>query len=603
MAIPASAKSNKQKYSHSGSRPDITTEETPQSTRTGAQLMCEALEHEGVEIMFGYPGGAIMPFYDSLTSYSLKHILVRHEQAAAHAADGYARVTGKPGVCIATSGPGATNLVTGLATAFMDSVPVVAITGQVASHLIGTDAFQETDILGITHPVTKHSFQIRSARDIPAIIHEAFRIAQHGRPGPVLIDVPKDVQLEKVEGPIVFAPASAKPFRPTLTGNLAESAQVASTMITQAQHPVILAGHGVIVSGAYEELRIFAEMTQIPVVTTLLGISAFPESHPLSIGMPGMHGKAEVNRAIHGSDLLIAVGMRFDDRVAGNVAKFAPNAQIIHIDIDPAEMGKVIAPTVPIVADARVALQAINAQISSIGQQPEHRSAWRQQIAQWQQDYEATYPVITATSPSSYPEPFDILSSIRRATPTASTIVSDVGQHQMWVARFFGYDRPNSHLSSGGLGTMGFAIPAAMGASMGRAGEIVWAIAGDGSVQMNIQELATLRDFNMPVKVAIFNNGYLGMVRQWQQFFHQKNYSEVRISSPDYVMLATAYGIPAFRATRADEIDDVIAKALAVEGPAVIEFVIEQENNVFPMVAPGKSIADMLHQDPPRGGN
>ncbi|HLW02377.1 MAG TPA: biosynthetic-type acetolactate synthase large subunit [Ktedonobacterales bacterium] len=567
--------------------------------KTGSQILCEALEQEGVEIMFGYPGGAIMPFYDALTSSSLRHILVRHEQAAAHAADGYARATGKVGVCVATSGPGATNLVTGLATAYMDSVPIVAITGQVARRFIGTDAFQETDVIGITQPITKHSILVQSVDELAYAVHEAFAIARSGRPGPVLIDVPKDVQQATTSAPAPHSPAP--PWRPTLTANLDESARRAAAIIDQAERPLILAGHGIILSNAYAELRAFAERTGIPVTTTLLGVSAIPESHPLAIGLPGMHGRAEINHAIHHADVLIAVGMRFDDRVTGNVSHFAPHARIIHIDIDPSEMGKVLKPTVPIVADARIALEALAAQV-----QPATHDDWIAKIQEWQREAEAHGEISAiATEPDAgdMPRPQQILAAIRKATEGKALMISDVGQHQMWMARFYGYEHPNTHLTSGGLGTMGYALPAAMGVAFGRPEQPIWVVAGDGGIQMNIQELATIAEFNIPIKVAIFNNGYLGMVRQWQQFFHQRNYSEVRITGPDYVKLAAAYGLTGIQVTRASDVTGAIEQAMATDGFVIIDFVMEQEANVFPMVPPGKGNVDMIHKAPATGGN
>jgi acetolactate synthase-1/2/3 large subunit len=576
--------------------------------KTGARILCEALEQEGVEVLFGYPGGAIMPFYDALTASSLRHVLVRHEQAAAHAADGYARATGRVGVCVATSGPGATNLVTGLATAYMDSVPLVAITGQVARRFIGTDAFQETDVIGITQPITKHSILVRSVEELAYAVHEAFAIARSGRPGPVLIDVPKDVQQASTAAPAAHDPAA--PWRPTLSANLNESAARAAAIIDAAERPLMLAGHGIILSGAYDALRAFAERTGIPVITTLLGISALPESHPLALGMPGMHGRAEVNHAIHAADVLVAVGMRFDDRVTGKVSHFAPHARIIHIDIDPSELGKVLMPDVPIVADARVALEALLERVA-----PAQHDAWMTTIQTWRREAEEngqTLPAAGGTAASELaeasadahacPQPQEILAAIRRATEGRALMVTDVGQHQMWAARFYGYDQPNSHLTSGGLGTMGFALPAAMGAALGRPEQPIWVVAGDGGIQMNIQELATIVDLRLPIKVAIFNNGYLGMVRQWQQFFHQRNYSETRITSPDYVKLADAYGIAGFQVTCASEVAGTIEQAMAIDGPVVIDFVMEQEANVFPMVPPGQGNTHMIHQAPPATG-
>jgi acetolactate synthase I/II/III large subunit len=595
-----------------GTRHGAATPETPSAPsqtativqKTGATILCDALEQEGVEVLFGYPGGAIMPFYDALTASSLHHVLVRHEQAAAHAADGYARATGRVGVCVATSGPGATNLVTGLATAFMDSVPIVALTGQVARRFIGTDAFQETDVLGIAQPITKHCFLVQSIDELADTIHEAFAIARSGRPGPVLVDVPKDVQQATIAAPARHCPRPAS--RPTLTADLPAAIGRAARLIDAAERPLILAGHGVILSGAFQVLRVLAERTGIPVITTLLGISALPESHPLALGMPGMHGPAEINRAIHAADVLIAVGMRFDDRVTGNVSHFAPHARIVHIDIDPAEMGKVLVPEVPIVADARLVLEALATQVT-----PNQHEAWMATIHAWRAEAErrthedAREPAqkVAGAAPDALPQPRDILAAIRRATDGRALMVTDVGQHQMWAARFYGFEHPNSHLTSGGLGTMGYALPAAMGAALGRPADPIWVVAGDGGIQMNIQELATLADLNLPIKVAIFNNGYLGMVRQWQEFFHQRNYSETRITGPDYVKLADAYHLTGLQVTRAGDVDAAVERAMATPGPVLIDFVIEAEANVFPMVAPGKSNVEMIERAPSAGGH
>ncbi|OLC59883.1 MAG: acetolactate synthase, large subunit, biosynthetic type [Ktedonobacter sp. 13_1_40CM_4_52_4] len=558
---------------------------------SGSQILCEALVREGVELLFGYPGGAIMPFYDALTSYpTLRHILVRHEQAAAHAADGYARATGKVGVCVATSGPGATNLVTGLATAFMDSTPIIAVTGQVARHFIGRDAFQETDIIGVTQPITKHNFLVRNIEDLADIVHEAFKLALGGRPGPVLIDIPKDIQIVKA----LYRPSatvkSLKYYRATRTPELSTAAIAqAAKLISEAQRPVIMAGHGVILSKAYDELRAFAEKVDIPVITTLLGISAFSETHPLSIGMPGMHGPAHVNKAIGMTDVLIGVGLRFDDRVTGKVSEFAPHARIIHIDIDPAEMHKVKVATVPIVADAKTALAALTTAVSPADHRP-----WIDEIRSWEtQNAELANTVIRDQQ---YPDPPSILEAIRAETNGEAIIVTDVGQHQMWTARHYTWTRPNSHITSGGLGTMGFALPAAMGAKMGIPDAHVWAVAGDGGIQMNIQELATLQQQGVAVKVAIMNNGYLGMVRQWQQFFHSRNYSETPITGPDYVKLADAYGLTGMRITRREDVSAAVHKAMETEGTVIIDFVIESESNVYPMVAPGSGITNMIEE-------
>ncbi len=558
---------------------------------TGSAILCEALVREGVELLYGYPGGAIMPFYDALTSYSaLHHVLVRHEQAAAHAADGYARATGKVGVCVATSGPGATNLVTGLATAFMDSTPIVAITGQVANQFIGRDAFQETDVIGVTQPITKHNFLIRSTDEIADVVAEAFRVAQSGRPGPVLIDIPKDVLQKKAQ----YRPSATRtaqeqmrteqPTRPS--EHLIEHA---AQLIAQAKRPLIMAGHGIILGHAYDELQAFAEKTSIPVITTLLGLSAFSDTHPQHIGMPGMHGPAHVNRAIGDADLLIGVGLRFDDRVTGKVAEFAPNARIIHIDIDPSEMHKVKVATVPIVADAKVALAALTDAVA-----PSNNKTWLNEIRSWQA--ETLERQQHTPHDEERPDPASVLNAIRAATGGNAIVVSDVGQNQMWTARFYEWTRRNSHITSGGLGTMGFALPAAMGVKMGIPDAPVWAIAGDGGIQMNIQELATLQQEGVAVKVAILNNGYLGMVRQWQQFFHERNYSETPMTGPDYTLLAAAYGLTGMRVTRRDEVESAIQRAMETEGTVIIDFVIEAETNVYPMVPPGSAITNMIEE-------
>ncbi|MBE3558978.1 MAG: biosynthetic-type acetolactate synthase large subunit [Ktedonobacteraceae bacterium] len=559
----------------------------------GSHIMCEALIREGVDLLYGYPGGAIMPFYDALTSYpSLYHVLVRHEQAAAHAADGYARATGKPGVCVATSGPGATNLVTGLATAYMDSVPVIAITGQVGRPLLGRDGFQETDVLGITQPITKHSFLVRNAAEIADVFHEAFRIARSGRPGPVLIDIPKDVQFEEA----MYSPSASITSEKYLQRSRAQvqppSAYLLSQavqLITRSQRPLIMAGHGIILSNAYTELKAFAEKTGIPVITTLLGLSAFPEHHPLFLGMPGMHGPAYVNRAITESDLIIGVGLRFDDRVTSKVSEFAPKAEIIHIDIDPSEMHKVKIATVPIVADAKVALAALTEAVAA-----SDRSAWLQKIRAQQATDEERLSAITRQD--DIPDPATILKAIYDATGGQAVIVSDVGQHQMWTARFYPWRRPNSQFTSGGLGTMGFALPAAMGVKMGMPDDPVWVVAGDGGIQMNIQELATLQQERIPLKIAIMNNGYLGMVRQWQQFFHSGNYSETPITGPDYVKLAEAYGVTGMRVTSRQEVETAIRRAMEIDGTVIIDFIIESEANVYPMVPAGAAITQMIEE-------
>ncbi len=557
---------------------------------SGSHILCEALVREGVELLYGYPGGAIMPFYDALTSYpTLHHVLVRHEQAAAHAADGYARATGKVGVCVATSGPGATNLVTGLATAYMDSTPVVAITGQVARPFIGRDAFQETDVLGLTQPITKHNFLVERVEDLAHIVHEAFRLAQGGRPGPVLIDVPKDVQFARTLYRPSASVTSFEHFQATRVPQPSPAAIArAAALIARARRPLIMAGHGIILSQAYEELLAFAEKSGIPVITTLLGLSAFPETHPLAIGMPGMHGPAHVNNAIGIADVIVGVGLRFDDRVTGKVSEFAPNAQIIHIDIDASEMHKVKPAAVPLVSDAKAALAALTEAI-----EPGDHSAWLREIRGWEAAANERGRVVHSEA---YPDPTTILQAIREETKGEAIVVSDVGQHQMWTARFYTWTRPNSHITSGGLGTMGFALPAAMGVKMGLPHETVWVVAGDGGIQMNIQELATLKQQGVEVKVAIMNNGYLGMVRQWQEFFHNRNYSETPMTGPDYVKLADAYGLKGMRITKREEVAQAVREAMQTEGTVIIDFVIEATSNVYPMVAPGAAITNMIEE-------
>ncbi len=557
----------------------------------GSHILCAALVREGVELMYGYPGGAIMPFYDALTSYpALRHILVRHEQAAAHAADGYARATGKVGVCVATSGPGATNLVTGLATAYMDSTPIVAITGQVARHFIGRDAFQETDVLGVTQPITKHNFLVQRVEDIADIVHEAFRIARGGRPGPVLIDVPKDVQLGKALYRPSASVTSIEYFRATSVPQPSAAAIArAAQLIAGAERPLIMSGHGIILSEAYDELRAFAEKAHIPVITTLLGLSAFPETHPLALGMPGMHGPAHVNRAIGTADLIVGVGLRFDDRVSGKASEFAARARLIHIDIDASEMHKVKPATVPIVSDAKAALAALTEAV----EQGDH-SAWLGELRSWEaKDNER---IANIKRDQEYPDPTSILDAIRAETGGEAIIVTDVGQHQMWTARHYLWTRRNSHITSGGLGTMGFSLPAAMGVKMGFPEATVWVVAGDGGIQMNIQELATLQQYGVTVKVAIMNNGYLGMVRQWQQFFHSRNYSETPITGPNYTMLAAAYGLTGMRITKRADVAAAVHQAMETEGTVIIDFVIEPESNVYPMVAPGSAITSMIEE-------
>src|SRR6266540_3112694 len=554
---------------------------------TGSQIICRTLVDAGVEVMFGYPGGAIMPFYDALHGHAaLRHILVRHEQAAAHAADGYARAGNRVGVCVATSGPGATNLVTGLATAYMDGSPVLAITGQVGRPMLGRDAFQETDVVGVPLPVKKHNVLVRDVEELADDVREAMAIALEGRPGPVLVDVPKDVQNQKAEYRTRPTPSrrssehAASP-EPPADATLREVAQ----LIAQAERPLLMIGHGVIVSGAYAPVRELAERTGMPVITTLLGISAFPQAHELHLGMPGMHGEVHINKAIQAADLILGVGMRFDDRVTGNTATFAPRAKIVHIDIDAAAIGRNVPVAVGLVGDARGVVERLLAVVA-----PRNCLPWRKEIAALMR------PHVEAFAGGLSPEV--ILSTLAEVTGGECTIVSDVGQHQMWVAQRYPFQRPNTHITSGGLGAMGFAVPAAMGVHLARPDEPVWAISGDGGFQMNMAEIATMIQEGLEVKLAVFNNGYLGMVRQWQQFFHGGRYSNTPIWSPDYVKLAAAYGIPGWRVKHAAEVSDVLREANEARGPALVELVIEQEANVFPMIVPGGSLSEPLEAAP-----
>lgn len=553
----------------------------------GAQILCESLLREGVEIIFGFPGGAVLPLYDTLPEYpKLRHILVRHEQGAAHAADGYARATGKAGVCFATSGPGATNLVTGIANAHLDSVPMVAVTGQVARPFIGKDSFQEIDITGITVPITKHNYLVTKAEDLAMIVKEAFYLAQTGRPGPVLIDIPKDVFDEQANFTYP-ARVNIPGYEPRTEGHPLQIKKAAK-LINEAKWPVILTGRGVIISNAYAELRELAEKAQIPVVNTLLGIGSFPGSHVLSLGMLGMHGTACANLAIDEADLIIAIGMRFDDRATANVSRFATRAQIIHIDIDPAEIGKNVRTVVPIVGDARAVLAALNKQVEA-----RSRVQWIRRI----EELRRLHPTIRIRETDEL-LPQYVIRQICEATEGKATVVTGVGQNQMWAAQYYCYDRPNSFISSGGLGTMGFELPAAIGVKVGRPNETVWMIAGDGGFQMTVQELATMVQENLAVKMAIMNNGYLGMVRQWQELFYGRRYVATPLLGPDFVKLADAYGIPAMRVVSKTEVIPAIRRAMDTPGPFLIDFRIEPEENVYPMVAPGAAIAEIMEAPP-----
>jgi len=556
---------------------------------SGAHILWQSLLKEGVDTLFGICGGAVIDLFHALPEYPIHFVLMRHEQAAAHAADGYARATGKVGVCIATSGPGATNLVTGIATAYMDSSPVVAITGQVPTSVIGKDAFQETDITGITLPITKHNYLVTRVEDLATTIKEAFHIARTGRPGPVLIDIAKDVQSAETE--YIYPDSVDLPgYKPTYVGNPRQIRQ-AATLINQAEQPLILAGHGINLSGAHEELQALVEKAHIPVATTLLGKSCIPESHELYLGMAGMHGEAFVNQAVQDADLLVAIGMRFDDRVTGKLDTFAPKARIVHIDLDPAEIGKNVPADVPIVGDAKQVLTELIPLV-----EPKDHTCWLAKIAEWRRD-SAQRDILNQEFEELLPQ--YVIRQIYEATEGQALMVSDVGQNQMWEAQYYCHKRFNSLYTSGGLGTMGFALPAAIGAKTGRPDDLVWMVAGDGGFQMNIQELATVVQERLPLKIAILNNGYLGMVRQWQQLFYQRRYSATPLLGPNFAKVAEAYSIKGLTVTEKDQVRPAIEEAIAYDGPVIIDFRIEQEENVYPMVPAGGSISEMIRRPVP----
>jgi len=568
---------------------------------TGAHILIDTLLKEGVDIAFGIPGGVVLPIFDCLYNSDIRFILTRHEQGAAHMADGYARATGKVGVCIATSGPGATNLVTGIATSHMDSIPIVVITGQVRSNLIGNDAFQEADVIGITRPITKHSYLVKKTEDLGRIVHEAFYIARTGRPGPVLIDIPVDVALQEAESNFT-GEVSIRGYKPTYEGHPGQIKRAAKA-IAQSRRPIIYAGGGVILSGATDELRDFAEKIETPVTTTLLGLGGFPATHHLFLGMLGMHGTVCANNAIMDSDLIIAIGARFDDRVTGKLDEFAPLAKIIHIDIDPASISKNIQVDIPIVGDARNILK----ELTKIVSKPD-TSAWLKQIQMWREKYPLTYK-----QDGNKLKPQFIVEEIYELTKGDAIICTEVGQNQMWAAQFYKHTRPRSFISSGGLGTMGYGFPAAIGAQLGCPDRLVIDIAGDGSFQMNIQELATAVINNVPVKVVILNNRHLGMVRQWQELFYGKRYSYSCLAKrptcpekcnepspecphyvPDFVKVAEAYGAMGIRVKKKEEVRPALKKAFSTNKTVVMDFIVEEESNVFPMVPTGKAINQML---------
>ena len=568
----------------------------------GGQALLKALEFEGVDLVFGYPGGAILPVYDSVIEAGLRHVLVRHEQGAGHMASGYAHATGRPGVVIVTSGPAATNIVTPLADAYLDSVPIVAITGQVPYGLIGTDAFQETDTTGITMSVTKHNYLVSDPNDIPQVVHEAFHIATHGRPGPVLIDLPKNItDAMNPDSAMTWkdpVPVDLPGFQPVLDGKPADITAAVELMLA-AERPVVYAGGGILKSRAAEELRALAEKLNLPVVTTLMARGALPDSHELNLGMPGMHGNYTAVMAMQESDLLIALGSRFDDRVTGRLDAFAPDAKVIHVDIDAAELGKIRTPDVAIRGDAK---RVISAMLDEIGAKNAiDHTAWRSTLSGWQENYPLAYE---PAEPGGKLKPQMVLEKLRDLSPDDTIVASGVGQHQMWASQYWKFDHPYTWLNSGGLGTMGYSIPAAIGAKAGMPDRTVWAVDGDGCFQMTSQELITAAVEGIPIKVALLNNSYLGMVRQWQEMFYDNRYSEVDLGQPaaggnspvpDYVMLSEAMGCVAIRVEDPDEVEAAIERANSInDRPVVVEFVTEAEENVYPMVPGGKSNSEVV---------
>jgi acetolactate synthase-1/2/3 large subunit len=556
--------------------------------KTGAEIIWKCLEREGVKHVFGYPGGAILPAYDALQHSSIHHVLVRHEQGATHMADGYARASGGVGVAIATSGPGATNMVTGIATAMMDSSPIVCITGQVGSKLIGSDAFQETDITGITLPITKHNYLVTHAQELARTIREAFYIAKSGRPGPVLIDVTKDAQQSTCEFDWDAAAPQLPGYRPDLSPTSDEYEQ-AMELIHQAKRPVILAGHGILVSGAGGELLQFAEKAQIPVALTLLGLGAFPASHQLNLGMMGMHGEAWVNTMIQEADLLIALGMRFDDRVTGNIKTYARNAKKIHVEIDPAEINKNVRVDVALVGDLRAVLQELLDELEKC----QHRE-WLDYLKKLKGD--SAVRDIQNLPDSGHLYAAHVINDLWRTTEGKALVVTDVGQHQMWEAQYYHHEAPRSLITSGGLGTMGFALPAAIGAKVARPEAEVWVVVGDGGFQMTMGELATMVQEKLKVNIAIINNGYLGMVRQWQEFFYDRNYESTPLLNPDFVKLAEAFGIRSTAVKQRAEVMPAIQAARQHDGPVLIDFQVEQEDSVYPRVAAGADLHQMIRR-------
>ncbi|MGB2869593.1 MAG: biosynthetic-type acetolactate synthase large subunit [Bacteroidota bacterium] len=564
---------------------------TPQSNgkmMTGSEIFVRSLIAEGVEVVFGYPGGAIIGVYDALVDLSdINHVLVRHEQGATHAAEGYAKATGQPGVALVTSGPGATNTVTGIADAFMDSIPIVVFSGQVPLRLIGNDAFQEADIVGITRPITKHNYLVRDVRELAATIKEAFYIATTGRPGPVLVDLPKDVMAQKTtfEYPKTV---ELRSYNPTVEGHM-KQVRRAAELINSAKRPVLYVGGGAIQSNAADELTALAEKLQCPVTTTLHGLGAFPETNRLSMGMLGMHGTWYSNMAVNFCDVLIAVGARFDDRVTGKVEAFAPEAKKIHIDIDPSAISKNVKVDVPIVGDVKLVLNKLSEQTRRLD-----TADWLKTIDQWKAEHPLRYKQGSALRAQ------HVIHKLGEITKGDAVVVTDVGQHQMWTAQFFTWVHPRSHITSGGLGTMGFSLPAAMGAAFGRNDLPVVSISGDGGFQMNLQEMATIVEHKVPLKIFIINNGFLGMVRQWQELFWRRRYSHVELYNPDFVKLAEAFGCPAMRVTQTSEVEAAVRKAMQHKGgPILVEFVVAKEDNVYPMIPAGQTVNEMLDTPEP----
>jgi len=556
----------------------------------GAQILWECLVREGVEVVFGYPGGAILPSYDAMLQYPIHHVLVRHEQGASHMADGYARASGRVGVCVSTSGPGATNMLTGLATALMDSIPVVAITGQVGTKVIGSDAFQETDVTGVSLPVTKHNYLVTDVHELPHIIREAFHIARSGRPGPVLIDIPKDVQLATMEFEYPTAPLHLPNERLLQRYAPMEYFERAAQLIAQAERPLILAGHGITLSGAEQEVLEFAEKHNIPVTLTLLGIGSFPAEHPLCLGMMGMHGAVCANEAIQNADLLLAMGMRFDDRVTGNLKTYSPYSKKIHFEIDPSEINKNVKVDVPLLGDLKASLQKLAPLVA-----PKRHDAWLAHLKN-ELEQNPTRDVLDWESADGLMSEH-VVHDIWTATQGEAIVVTDVGQHQMWEAQYYLHNKPRTLITSGGLGTMGFALPAAIGAKLACPDKEVWVIAGDGGFQMTLYEMATIVQEKLKINIAILNNGYLGMVRQWQEFFYDARYAATPILSPEFTKLAEAYGIPGYLVEQRADVMSVLEEVRSSSGPALIEFRVKMEDAVYPMVPAGANLQDMIKRE------